>query len=397
MSWIAEIVATMRKRAGMRDGGKASDPELVAAIYDAIADTLVLREVMTRFAGVMECDAAYFKMIDQLTGEVVVGVGGGMPEGSDRDYLENYLASDVRVPRVNRAHRRVILDDRSVINPDERRRSAFHNEFLPRYGLAHLLHVNISPSPRFGTIVTCAQGRPRDEFAQSQHRTFAVYLPHFERSGALRLRMRQLGGHAALMSAAFEELPTAGLILDAAGGILFANAAARRLLAAADGLAVHAGRLGTGNGQGAARIEQAIRQALPTTICAAGEADGTVVAVGRPSGKPHYRIEFRPLPRWSGVCREDPSAAVLAFVHDPALIDPLPETILRSHYRLTAAEAALAVAFATGSSLREYAERRCVSINTVRYQMKQILAKTDCRNQADLIRLVVGGIPSPNA
>lgn len=88
--------------------GHPSDPELVAAIYDAIVDPLVLREVMTLFANAMDCDAAYFKMIDQTTGEVVVGVGGGMPEGSDRDYLENYLADDVRVPRVNRARRRVI-------------------------------------------------------------------------------------------------------------------------------------------------------------------------------------------------------------------------------------------------------------------------------------------------
>jgi DNA-binding CsgD family transcriptional regulator len=160
---------------------------------------------------------------------------------------------------------------------------------------------------------------------------------------------------------------------------------------------VHGGRLTAAHGQGTARIEQAIRQALPTTIAAAADGDGTVVAIGRPSGKPHYRIEFRPLPRWSGVCREDPSAAVLAFVHDPALIDPLPEAILRSHYRLTAAEAALAAAVAAGTALREYAERRCVSINTVRYQMKQILAKTDCRSQSDLVRLIIGGVAAPKS
>lgn len=381
----------------MRTGGKTSDPELIADIYDAIVNPSALREVMSRFAAAMDCDAAYFKMIDQTTGEVVVGVGGGMPEGSDRDYLENYLAGDVRVPRVNRARRRLILDDRSLIDAGERRRSAFHNEFLPRYGLAHLLHVNISPSPRFGTIVTCAQGRPRDEFAQAQHRTFAAYLPHFERSGSLRLRMRQLGGEAALMSAAFEGLPTAAFILDVTCAVLVANAAGRRLLAAGDGLTVRTGRLTASHSRGTVRIEQAIRQTLPATAAAVGEGDGTVIAVGRPSGKPDYRLEFRPLPRWSGVRGEDPAAAVLAFAHDPALIEPLPETILRSRYRLTAAEAALAVAVAGGTSLREYAERRSLSIHTVRFQMKQILGKTDCRSQADLVRLIVGGAARPKS
>lgn len=175
----------------------------------------------------------------------------------------------------------------------------------------------------------------------------------------------------------------------------FANAAARRVIAAADGLAMTAGKLTATHSQGAVRIEQAIRQTLPATVVVPGEADGTVITLGRPSGKPDYRMEFRPLPRWSGISREDGSAAVLAIIHDPALIEPLPETVLRTRYRLTAAEASLAVAVAAGVSLREYAERRGVSIHTVRFQMKQVLAKTDCRSQADLVRLLVSGITPP--
>lgn len=68
---------------------------------------------------------------------------------------------------------------------------------------------------------------------------------------------------------------------------------------------------------------------------------------------------------------------------------------LRSRYRLTPAEAALAVAVAEGTALRTYAEQRILSIHTVRYQMKQILAKTDCRTQADLVRLIIRGQPEP--
>ena len=84
----------------------------------------------------------------------VIGVGGGAPEGSDKDYLENYLETDVRVPRVNRAPRCSVLDDRQLISADELRSSAFHHEFLPRYDLGYLAHVNLARSPRFTTIVT---------------------------------------------------------------------------------------------------------------------------------------------------------------------------------------------------------------------------------------------------
>ncbi|HYN39596.1 MAG TPA: hypothetical protein VES39_10120, partial [Rhodospirillales bacterium] len=67
------------------------------------------------------------------------------------------------------------------------------------------------------------------------------------------------------------------------------------------------------------------------------------------------------------------------------------ERRLRRQYGLTPAETALALAVASGAALRDYADERGVTVGTVRFQMKQVLAKTECRRQADLVRLVSGG------
>ena len=64
---------------------------------------------------------------------------------------------------------------------------------------------------------------------------------------------------------------------------------------------------------------------------------------------------------------------------------------LRRQYGLTPAETALALAVAGGAALREYADERGVTVGTVRFQMKQVLAKTECRRQTDLVRLIGGG------
>lgn len=215
-----------------------ADIELSEAIYDGLRQPMLIHDVMSRFAGVMGCDAAYLKIVDQEAGEVLIGVGGGAPEGSDRDYLENYLETDVRVPRVSKAPRCAILDDRELMSADEMRRSAFHQEFLPRYDLGYLAHVNLARAARFTTIVTCAQAPGRGEFSQRQLRTFAAYVPHFEQSCDLYLRLRQLGGYATLMAAAFDSLPSAGMVLDAGGGVVFLNALARDILADRDGLII---------------------------------------------------------------------------------------------------------------------------------------------------------------
>ena len=67
------------------------------------------------------------------------------------------------------------------------------------------------------------------------------------------------------------------------------------------------------------------------------------------------------------------------------------ERRLRRQYGLTPAETTLALAVAGGAALRDYAEERGVTVGTVRFQMKQVLAKTDCRRQTDLVRLIGNG------
>jgi DNA-binding CsgD family transcriptional regulator len=69
----------------------------------------------------------------------------------------------------------------------------------------------------------------------------------------------------------------------------------------------------------------------------------------------------------------------------------LSEEMVASVYGLTAAEAAVAVALARGEDVREIARRRGVSTETVRGQLKAVLAKTGCSRQADLVRMLLAG------
>jgi DNA-binding CsgD family transcriptional regulator len=371
----------------LRDDDVWTNPEMVSAIYDAVIEpSMPLRLVMETFAREMRCDAAYFKLVNRTSGAVVAAAGGGMADGSDRDYLENYLPTDVRVGRVDRAPGRVLLDDRQVITFEERRRSAFHQEWLRRYDVEHLVHINISPARRYTGIVTCAQARARGEFDIRQGRLLMAYVPHFERAAALHIRLAELGDRAVLMSGAFDRLPVAGVILDASGTVLFANALTAEVLQARDGLELRNGRLAAQEKQ----TQRALARRLQQVASGVGpELDPPApIPVTRPSGRAPYRVDVLPLPTASGFHRNEAGAMVLVLIHDPTRRSQLRRYELSFLYRLTPAEAALAEAVAAGETLREYAERKGRSIGTVRYQMKQVLAKTECHRQADLIRLI---------
>lgn len=62
---------------------------------------------------------------------------------------------------------------------------------------------------------------------------------------------------------------------------------------------------------------------------------------------------------------------------------------MRKMFGFTPVESRLAEHLMRGLELRECAEQMRVSFETARFHMKRLLAKTQTRKQADLIRLIV--------
>jgi DNA-binding NarL/FixJ family response regulator len=58
-------------------------------------------------------------------------------------------------------------------------------------------------------------------------------------------------------------------------------------------------------------------------------------------------------------------------------------------YGLTSAEIAVMGAIVSGFSIQEIADLRHVSVNTIRQQLKELLAKTGSHRQTDLVRLAL--------
>jgi DNA-binding CsgD family transcriptional regulator len=79
------------------------------------------------------------------------------------------------------------------------------------------------------------------------------------------------------------------------------------------------------------------------------------------------------------------------LVADPQARAAPPIAALCALYGLTAAEARLAAALAAGQGLRDYATGSGIALCTARWQLQQVLAKTDTHRQSDLVRLILAG------
>ena len=93
---------------------------------------------------------------------------------------------------------------------------------------------------------------------------------------------------------------------------------------------------------------------------------------------PPYRTTITPVPKLTGA-----SHALILF-RDPNAMDLSLIDRVRGLYRLTQAEAELAVALSTGLSLAQIASARAVRDSTIRSQVKSIASKMGCSRQSEI-------------
>jgi DNA-binding CsgD family transcriptional regulator len=87
----------------------------------------------------------------------------------------------------------------------------------------------------------------------------------------------------------------------------------------------------------------------------------------------------------------------LLLISDPERAVQLPTDHLARTFGLTGAEAKLAAALATGTSLTDYADAARITIGTARWYLKQALAKTGAHRQSELVRHVISALGAMGA
>lgn len=183
---------------------------------------------------------------------------------------------------------------------------------------------------------------------------------------------------AETLHAVLENMPQGTILCDCHSKLLYANSVALSFLSAADGIQLDRGMVIAAHEDGKA-LRAAVAQACHKTAPRA-----ETLFIRRAAGTPLV-VSAAPVPegeatRWA-----------LLLVH--ALSDLGEQAIYRLQhlFRLSPAEAEIAVKLANGLSLAEIADERQVSLGTVRTQLKSLAPKLGCRRQVE-IAVLVGSI-----
>lgn len=290
-------------------------------------------------------------------------------------YEQYYGSVDALHQRVVREPTLATNATHNLIRDSDLERSEFYSDYFRHLDLFYAMGTIVRRNAGRTTVFGVQRSRRRGHFDAREFKTMEILAHHVDRSLEIAERMRRTAKPSL-------DGPDAGFVLlDASGKAVFATKSAERLLQMA-GIGFAAGRLSAA-GQTGNRL--ALLLDSVTQAANAGAANGNHLDIDLPSGAQLSLLGITEVGAF-GMPGIDRLACLMvelrAKPHDRA-------DVMRQRYRLSAAESALAIALAEGQSLRDIAEARRVSVNTLRVQLQAIFAKTGCHRQSDLVRLVL--------
>jgi DNA-binding CsgD family transcriptional regulator len=326
------------------------------------------------------------------TGDEMAAADSAVPAAPARlppaaRYLE-YFAEDAKLfCKVLNLTPGELLILSEALSDHELRATRLYRDWLRPRRLHHLVSLIVSRTPRHTTGLSLLRRPQGPGFAQRELDLLRRLHPHLQRVVELQDMLVTAERKSEAADRLLESLRCGAIVLDDRGQVSGANQRAAALLERGQGLRQEGGRLGP-------RIRP--RRRRSSAWC------GAPARAARPARAAPSRCRAPPtgMRSWFSVSplRRDetripwlPGAGALVLVTDPEDLPALLVPALRKLYGLTEAEARVASRLARGETLDETAAALGVGRATVRTQLRQALAKTGTRRQAELIRLLLMG------
>jgi DNA-binding CsgD family transcriptional regulator len=307
-----------------------------------------------------------------------------MPAAATKSYNEHFCRVDHVLAAVDKGPVGAVRTGTEVIAPY--RQSEFYADWMRPNGIEDALFVRLTGELRPACFIVAAPGRTESFDSPERVKLMSGLVPHLQQALRTQDKLAVLADRTVELAGALEVVRHGTIIVAGEHLVINVNSAAERILRAEGGLYMQSGRIAATSARAENELHCAIQNALtgePSTVRA-----GRSLTCVRPSGKRPYVIHVLPCHR--GHADEPPGQRMaLVLVIDP---DDEPEptvALLRRLYRLTEAEAAVAIHVMRGADLKEISEELSISYTTVRTHLQHVFDKTDTHRQAELVRLLL--------
>lgn len=236
-----------------------------------------------------------------------------------------------------------------------------------------------------GLIGSLGLGRFASSGNVTQRELSALRLlaPHFRRALTISRLLDLQTLRAASFGAALDAVAAGVVFVDAAMRTVFANRAAQAMLTAGDIIEDRNGVLVI------AAAARRVSQGVAAILRKSGQIDpaDAEIAIRLDDGRTAL-LHLLPLADSATRSALEHQAVMAIFITMSGAGDTAPLEAISAIYNLTPAESQVASLLSEGLSRVEIAQRTGVAISTVKTHLSQLLLKTGCRRQGELIALL---------
>lgn len=335
-------------------------------------------DVLERTSALVGAEGSTVEVHERTAGQLPFFVWSGVCGEGAREFQEHYRFCNSRHDVIERAPPGVVVHDYVYTTEAEILRTEFYNDFLRPHGLKYYVAGVLERTAdrvALASFQLSERGGPADDRQLTAAR---LVLPHIALATRTAMRLTAVERRATELEAALDSAGVAILLLDRSGRVLFGNARARAGLAGRWPLTVAAGRLDARN----TADSEALRRVLSGTSRTNDLCGPRVARLGG-AGTDEITVSAMSLPPEARDRACARAAHLLLTVSEAPRTYPRP-AVLEAIFGLTPAEAHLAAQLCAGVALQDYADRRRVSIHTVRTHFARLKRKLGARTPAEV-------------
>ena len=267
------------------------------------------------------------------------------------------------------------------------RETEYFTDWVRPQGYCDMIGGHLVRRPDLYSWICIRRPNSFGPYASAELRAAKKIAPHLGRAVRLRAKIESERAVSRTLGEALECVRCGVVTVDAGGKVLSANRAAEILLRANDGLLFQQGKIACECQQENARLQSGLRAAAqPLSSNLDPATDFAVIRNGRRPLTVHV-IPLTSRAVWSSVASSRAVAAL--FLVDPELESQRGVDAVITGYGLTRAEGNVLREIFRCSGLLKSADNLGITEATARTHLQRIFSKTDIRNQAELVRLVM--------
>ncbi len=299
------------------------------------------------------------------------------------EYEQEHAANDLRMASVLQLGVGDVFADHEHISPHQMSGNSVYAGWLMPLGLKHTAAARTRFEGGAADYISFMRERSREPYGAPDKALLQQLMPHVCLASRLRARMVRLAREAALGLSALDSLAHGIVLVQACGRIQYANRAAEHHFNRPGPLQARAGRILCAR----PADQELLHRCLAGACAAMARAGAMRLTADSGGGTGSLAVSVLPVKAHHMLAAhlQIPLAMVVFKAGDTAsALDP---QAIAGALGLSPTEARLALLLVAGKTVKEFAAIEGMSWHTARSHIKNLMRKTGCHRQVELVQL----------